>query len=57
LSTYCIIDVIKSDLPWVLQDRRAIDKPTRVKEIQSDRFVFAVEMKHPMLTRESISKG
>jgi hypothetical protein len=35
----------------------AIDKPTRrVKEILRDRLVFAVEIKHPMLTRESISK-
>jgi hypothetical protein len=34
----------------------AIDKPTRVKDIRRDRLVFAVEIKHPMLTRESISK-
>jgi hypothetical protein len=40
-----------------VQDRRAIDKPTRVEEINRNRFVFAVEIKHSMLTWESISKG
>jgi hypothetical protein len=39
-----------------MKDKGAIDKPTRVKEINRNRVVFAVEIKHPVLTRESISK-
>jgi hypothetical protein len=35
---------------WFVEDRGAIDKPTRMKEINKNRLVFAVEMKHPMPT-------
>ena len=54
---YCVIEVVKSNLPWFAKDREAINKPMRIEEINRNWLVFAVEMKHPMLIRESISKG
>ena len=54
--TFYIIDIIKSNLPWFVKDGRAIDKLTKMKEINRNRLVFAVKIEHPMLIRESVSK-
>jgi hypothetical protein len=56
LTIPCVIVVIKSNLPLFVKDRGVIDKPTRAKEIDRNRLFFAVEIKHPMLIRESVSE-
>jgi hypothetical protein len=52
----CVIVVVKSNIPWFIQDRRAINKPTRIKEINRNRLVFPVEIEHLMFTGKSILK-
>jgi hypothetical protein len=46
--------IIETDLPVCVQDRGAIDKLTRMEQINRNRLVLGVEIAYSVPARESI---